>query len=295
MGALLPMNMLEKIHTQLEFLSKSERKVADVILAMPVQAIHSNIKTLAQAARVSEPTVNRFCRSLETRGFPDFKLRLAQSLAQGNTCLPHHVNDNDSVESYTGKIFASTVAGLQHIRQTLDMSAINRAVDLLIQAKKIAFFGLGASSAVAHDAMNKFFRFNVPVFCSDDIVLQQMCGMNCNDDDVIVIISHTGCTKSLLELAQLAREKDAIVIAITTANTPLAREAMVAITFDIPEDTDSYMPMISRLGQLMVIDVLATGFTLRRGVKFRDNLRRIKEALKESCCDKVSPTSGNNT
>jgi hypothetical protein len=31
-----------------------------------------------------------------------------------------------------------------------------------------------------------------------------------------------------------------------------------------------------------VIDVLATGFTLRRGAKFRDNLKRVKEALKES-------------
>lgn len=60
------------------------------------------------------------------------------------------------------------------------------------EAKKIAFFGLGSSAAVAHDAMNKFFRFNVPVIYSDDIVLQRMSCMNCDDDDVVVIISHTG-------------------------------------------------------------------------------------------------------
>lgn len=40
--------------------------------------------------------------------------------------------------------------------------------------------------------MNKFFRFNVPVIYSDDIVLQRMSCMNCDDDDVVVIISHTG-------------------------------------------------------------------------------------------------------
>jgi hypothetical protein len=61
--------------------------------------------------------------------------------------------------------------------------------------------------------MNKFFRFNVPVIYSDDIVLQRMSCMNCDDDDVVVIISHTGRTKSLVELAQLARENDAMVIA----------------------------------------------------------------------------------
>ncbi len=68
--------------------------------------------------------------------------------------------------------------------------------------------------------MNKFFRFNVPVIYSDDIVLQRMSCMNCDDDDVVVIISHTGRTKSLVELAQLARENDAMVIALTSAGTP---------------------------------------------------------------------------
>ena len=77
------MNMLEKIQAQLEHLSKSERKVSDVILANPDRAIHSSIAALALEAAVSEPTVNRFCRSMATRGFPDFKLHLAQSLANG--------------------------------------------------------------------------------------------------------------------------------------------------------------------------------------------------------------------
>ena len=285
MSALLLMNMLEKIQSRLEHLSKSERKVAEVILATPEQAIHSSIAALALEAGVSEPTVNRFCRSLETRGFPDFKLHLAQSLAHGTLYVNRNVDEDDSVESYTGKIFESAMASLDQVHHSLDMSAVNRAVDLLTQAKKIAFFGLGSSAAVAHDAMNKFFRFNVPVIYSDDIVLQRMSCMNCDDDDVVVIISHTGRTKSLVELAQLARENDAMVIALTSG-TPLAREATLAITLDVPEDTDIYMPMVSRLAQLTVIDVLATGFTLRRGAKFRDNLKRVKEALKESRFDK---------
>ena len=66
----------------------------------------------------------------------------------------------------------------------------------LFAKQKIAFFGLGSSAAVAHDAMNKFFRFNVPVIYSDDIVLQRMSCMKCDDDDVVVIILHTGRTRA---------------------------------------------------------------------------------------------------
>ena len=50
------MNMLEKIQSQLEHLSKSERKVAEVILASPDNAIHSSIAAMALEANVSEPT-----------------------------------------------------------------------------------------------------------------------------------------------------------------------------------------------------------------------------------------------
>jgi len=178
------------------------------------------------------------------------------------------------------------MAGLARVRQSLDIIAVHRAVEFLSLANKIAFFGQGASAAVAHDAMNKFFRFNVPVIYSDDVVLQRMSCMNCTSQDVVVLISHTGRTKNVVQLAQLARENNAVVLAITSKDSPLSREATLSLLLDVPEDTDIYMPMISRLAQLTVIDVLATGFTLRRGEKFRDNLKRVKDALRESRFDK---------
>lgn len=283
------MNTLEKIQSHLDILSKSERKVAEAILASPQTAIHCSIATLARMADVSEPTVNRFCRRLDTKGFPDFKLHLAQSLANGTPYVNRNVDESDSADAYTGKIFESAMATLDQVKNSLDVGAINRAVDLLTQAKKISFFGLGASAAVAHDAMNKFFRFNIPVVYFDDIVMQRMSCMNCSEGDVVVLISHTGRTKNLVELAHLARENDATVIAITSHHTPLANEASLALLLDVPEDTDVYMPMVSRIAQLTLIDVLATGFTLRRGAKFRDNLKRVKDALKESRFDKGMP------
>lgn len=287
------MNTLDKIQSHLERLSKSERKVAEVILASPQTAIHSSIATLARMADVSEPTVNRFCRRLDTKGFPDFKLHLAQSLANGTPYVNRNVEEDDSVDSYTSKIFESVMASLDTVKANLDIAAINRAVDLLTQAKKISFFGLGASAAVAHDAMNKFFRFNIPVVYFDDIVMQRMSCMSSSEGDVVVLISHTGRTKNLVEMAHLARENDATVLAITSRDTPLAQAATLALLLDVPEDTDVYMPMVSRIAQLTLIDVLATGFTLRRGAKFRDNLKRVKEALKESRFDKgvVIPNS----
>lgn len=276
------MNTLEKIQKNLDNFSKSERKVAEVIIASPQTAIHSSIATLAKMADVSEPTVNRFCRRLDTKGFPDFKLHLAQSLANGTPYVNRNVEEDDGPDAYTSKIFESTMACLDVAKNSLDPMQINRSVDLLTQAKKISFFGLGASASVAHDAQNKFFRFNIPIVCFDDIVMQRMSVINSTDGDVVVMISHTGRTKSLVEIARMARENGATVIGITAKDSPLDRECSLSICLDVPEDTDIYMPMASRVVQMTVIDVLATGFTLRRGAGFRENLKRVKESLKDS-------------
>ncbi|MGJ8682814.1 MurR/RpiR family transcriptional regulator [Paraglaciecola sp.] len=280
------MNILEKIKQQNSAFSKSERKVAEAILHNPQSAIHCSIATLAKMSDVSEPTVNRFCRRLDTKGFPDFKLHLAQSLANGTPYVNRHVEESDGPEEYTNKIFESTMAALEVARQSVDVNLINRAVDLLTQAQKISFFGLGGSAAIAHDAVNKFIRFNVPVAYYEDILMQRMSCMNCTDKEVVVLISNTGRTKSLVEIAQIARANDATVMGITSFDSPLAKECNITLSLDVPEDTDIYMPMASRIAQLTLIDILATGFTLRRGNKFRENLKRVKDTLRGSRYEK---------
>ncbi|MCP4325868.1 MAG: transcriptional regulator HexR, partial [Alteromonadales bacterium] len=241
------MNTLELIQKNIETFSKSERKVAEVIIESPQVAIHSSIATLAKMADVSEPTVNRFCRRLDTKGFPDFKLHLAQSLANGTPYVNRNVNEDDGPDAYTSKIFESTMACLDVAKNALDTNLINRAVDVLTQANKISFFGLGASSSVAHDALNKFFRFNIPVACFDDIVMQKMSCINSTEGDVIVLISHTGRTKALVEVARLARENGAFVIARTVQNSPQADHSNLVRSMSGPEDTDIYMQMASRI------------------------------------------------
>ena len=64
-------------------LSRSEARVADVVLDRPDAIQRMNLSTLAQRATISEPTVLRFCRSLGAEGYVGFKIDLAQALASG--------------------------------------------------------------------------------------------------------------------------------------------------------------------------------------------------------------------
>ena len=167
-------NLLEQIQGRLDELNKAERKVAEVILLNPQMATRLSIAALAQAAKVSEPTVNRFCRSFSVSGYPELKLQLAQSLASGAAYVSRAVEADDNPEAYTQKIFGSAIASLDSACQQLDPALISKSVDMLIQARQIHFFGLGASAPVALDAQHKFFRFNLAVTAHADVLMQRM-------------------------------------------------------------------------------------------------------------------------
>ncbi|MAB99619.1 MAG: transcriptional regulator HexR [Pseudomonadaceae bacterium] len=275
-------NLLEQIQGRLDTLSKAERKVAEVILHNPQQATRLSIAALAQTAEVSEPTVNRFCRSFGVNGYPELKMQLAQSLASGAAYVSRAVEASDGPDAYTRKIFGSAIASLDSACQSLDPQLISRAVDMMIQARQIHFFGLGASAPVALDAQHKFFRFNLAVSAHADVLMQRMLASVAHTGELFVIISYTGRTRELVEVARIARQNGASVLALTAAGSPLAKASSLSVDIPLPEDTDIYMPMTSRIIQLTVLDVLATGVTLRRGVDFQPHLRKIKESLNDS-------------
>jgi len=251
-----------------------------VILSDPDAATSSSIASLARKAGVSEPSVNRFCKRFNAAGFPDFKIKLAKSLVSGVRFVNRNVNPDDEVSGYTPKIFDSTINNLALVRDSISHGRVNQVVDKLIQARRIYFFGLGASGSVARDAENKFFRFNLPVSFHDDVLMQRMLASTGTTGDVFFIISHTGRTKEVVEVAEIARNNGSTVIGLTAPGSPLARISSVTLDVEVPENTDEYMPMTSRIVHLVILDVLATGVTLRRGPEFLPHLEKIKNSLK---------------
>ena len=95
-------------------------------------------------------------------------------------------------------------------------------------------------------------------------------------------ISHTGRTEILVETAERVRTTEATVVSLTAKGSPLAAASHLSIGLSVSENTEEYLPMTSRIVQLVVLDVLATGMTLRRGESILPHLARIKDSLKST-------------
>ncbi len=258
------LHVLERVQGMLPHLRKSDRKVAEVVLADPDSAVNMTVASLARAAGVSEPTVMRFCDAIGCDGFQGFKLALAREIAFGMH-RPHSViSPDDGPAEVTDKIFQYTLASLDRARRKLDPRQISLAIDLLAAARKIEFFGFGASGIVAQDAQQKFPLFGKPCIATIDSHQQFMAALTMEPGDVLVAISNTGETEAILQCVEAARERGARVIGITGQRaSSLARICDAYLVVETHENTNVFTPTTSRLGALVIIDILSTGLALR--------------------------------
>ena len=273
--------LLDSIRTQLDSLSKSERKVGLAVLRDPGLAISENITALAKNAQVSEPTVVRFCRAIGYDGWQEFKLKLAQALAIALPGADQNLTQSDLAADLVGKICSRSINALLDLRNNLDADAIQRALDLLARSRKIEFYGQGSSGIVAADAQHKFFRSGVPTVAYSDPHIHSIAASLLKKGDVVVAISQRGNSVALLRSVQLARKVGADVIALSPSGTPLADLATVLVPIDLHFHTDPYTPISARLAHLVVIDILAVGLALRRGPEFRKQMQNAQKALQK--------------
>ena len=92
--------------------------------------------TCGEEAKVSEPTVNRFCRTFGATGFPDFKLKLAQSLASGPTLTTAMVSEADTLPEIFAKLTDKAICSVQDLKDSLDVTNLERALISFVRRGK---------------------------------------------------------------------------------------------------------------------------------------------------------------
>ena len=110
-------NKIKKIYNELR---KSEKKVADYILANRYEIEEMGLEEIAKNSNVSTPTVVRFTKAMGFEGFKEFKTELLKSgrdntaeLENINLLLDLHVNANDKLEDIPLKIIGLTIKALE--------------------------------------------------------------------------------------------------------------------------------------------------------------------------------------
>ena len=271
-------NLIRRITDNQQKLRKSEAKVAAYVLANANDVIKMRIVDLASKSEVSEPTVIRFCRALGYDGFQSFKLQLAQQLGLGSVYTQFAVDDSDTVTDLRNKVFDTTIGSLLNVRDDITPEILEEAINTISNARRVEFYGFGASGSVAADAQHKFFRLQLSTAAYTDPHIQHMSAISLGKEDVVVAISQSGETQALLQSVNLAREAGANVIGLAPQNTSLSKLCNLAIYVNAEEDLEWFTPVSSRIAHLLVIDVIATGVARHRKPLLKEHLKRLEKS-----------------
>ena len=278
--------LLDRVRSSRDTLTPAERRVADVVLGNPRSLLNDAIAVIAAQAEVSQPTVIRFCRSLGFEGLADFKLKLASGLTGTIPVLRSQVRRGEPTADLSAKVLDNTISAIVHFRESLNSAAIDRAITLLRGARRVEIFACGNSAVVALDAQHKLLRFRIPAISQTDTSLQGLAAEMLAPGDVAVFISSSGQTaelvraagiaicQPLVRAAGIAIERGASVIAITASQSRLARLATVCIGLDHAEDSSTFLSMVARILQLLVIDIMSVGLAVQREQNPRRGSRR---------------------
>jgi DNA-binding MurR/RpiR family transcriptional regulator len=275
-----PLDIISRIKSNLPQFTRSQRKLAELILDSPEHVIRTSVKEFALGAEVSEPTVIRFCRDIGCTGYRDLKIEITQylaveqvfaknaELAGGKSNSVYSGPYADLLELFTGAMASALT--------DISVELLTEAAQIIIGAKSLHIYAVGGnSSTVAHEAQNRLFRLNVRAVTHLDGYMQRMTAATLGPDDAALFISSTGRPKSLLESAELAKYYGAKSVAITAAASPLSGICDVYLPVKL-DQTDSYQqPSPIRYAQLFVLDCLAERVAHLLGDKAREPLKRI--------------------
>ena len=254
--------LMERVQHLQHELSPAEQRVATLVLEHPRKVLGEPIAEIARLADVSQPTVIRFCRSLGFSGLADFKLKFAGSLTGTIPVRHSQVRMSDSTHDLSAKVIDNTVSAILKFRDQLDVTSIDRAIALLRAARRVEFYAMGSARVVSLDAQHKFFRFRIPTATYGDSHLFALAADLLKPGDVVIAVSTAGQLPELLDAVDRARAVGADVIAITSSKSALAKRATVCLAVDHTEDNTSFLSMISRMLQLLLIDIMSVGISL---------------------------------
>lgn len=255
------LNLLKSIYPSL---SKKEKRVAEFILENAQKTIYLSITELSDVCKAGEATIIRLAQKLGYSGYQELKLALARDLVSPDLDLLEDVRPEDDLSTLVQKVRARNIKAINDTTNILDLESLSKAIDFIVNARKVEFYGVGASGFTALDAKYKFLRIGVLCDAFTDPHLQAMSAACLTHEDVAVGISHSGTTRDTIESLKVAKNTGAKTICITNfMRAPITEVADVVLLTSSPETPLTSGAIRSKIAQLHVIDLLFTGVAMK--------------------------------
>jgi DNA-binding MurR/RpiR family transcriptional regulator len=181
----------QRLEDSLPDLTKSQQRIASYLLAYHDEAAFLSSADMARRLDVSEATMARFAQAIGYDGFRELRhclQELFRARATPASRLRHKLSELASSQGHVlSNMLDMEVQYLAEVSHSINLADFDRAVDILLDGRRIFVFGSGPSGVLADLAELRFRRLG------------------------IVTISMTESGRHVLEKLQLLQKGDAML------------------------------------------------------------------------------------
>ncbi|MGL5650653.1 MAG: MurR/RpiR family transcriptional regulator [Paraclostridium sp.] len=256
------MGILENLEAPNFKVTKSDKILIEYIKNNIEDVFYKPISQIAKESNIGEATITRFSKKMGFSGLQDFKVTLAQeisSLSKSRNIINSNIENNEPVIDTAKKLLATNISTLESTVDIINGSEIHKSAQLIINAKRIYFIGIGYSGIIAQDSNYKFMRIGLNCLSFDSSHTMIMMASIMQKGDLVIAISHSGETEEIIKTVEMAKQNEVDIISITKK-----KESSLKSTSDIHLEYISEETLLetgsisSKLAQIFLIDLIYT-------------------------------------
>ncbi len=266
-----------KINYLIPKLPRAERIFAQALLENPGALGNMTLAEVARETGSSDASIIRFCKRLGFHGYIDLKkdvLEAAKKMSFEDDRQIREVTSTDSIKDVMQKVFLSNMQTLQNTMVVANEEDYNRAVDTLVNAKSIHFFGVGDAFAACQFAFIKFARLGVFGSAESDVMMQFTRANNLKSGDVALAVSYEGRSRNVVQAMAIAKKRGATTICITKmSKSPLLKYIDIPLYISISDLSIGRDKVTRRVADQFILDVLYLEYITKSGRDYSKSLK----------------------
>ena len=265
------MNAYLRIKEYNDSYTPTEKLIAEYILENDV--LQDSAQVLGEKTNTSAAAIIRFSKKIGFKGFSDLKMNLAQSTKEEKQEVDLIFDVNDDIGTLVEKGCRLNMNTVLKTYQLINIDTLEASIDLLNDASTIYLFGVGGSSVIDLDIYQKLMRIGKKVIYNPDLHVQMTFTQSMDQNDAALIISYSGSTTGLVDVAKVLHEKQIPFISITQINSnPISKLSTYSLKVPSEEKALRIGAISSRISSFVITDLLYYGVFKKNFEEHKKNL-----------------------
>ena len=278
------MLIIEKLNKK-EDMSNLEICIADFILKAGKKIENYSTRNLAESTYTSPATVIRFCKRLGLTGFEEFKANFINEIdylnqQSGKIDANFPFLKDDTVMKAANNISGLYIDTIQDTMSLVNYNSIQKALTIIKYSDCISIFSAGTALNQAESFKEKMMKIGKRVAISNNLNYQLYEAGCLTSRDVAIIISYSGETEKMIEIAKECKKRRVQTIVITSfGENSLSQYASCKLLLSTKESLFQNLGDFSiHISVNLILDILYSSYFL---LNYDENYNKKLEKTKK--------------